>query len=152
MGSTRESIHLDTHVDVESELKEKDELKNIQRRNLFLKIYISLILLVNLMIFASSQLGSINDIFLISGMSNIAISGASISYYYTSQGIKQGFTNFRAPGGMLANMGVIENESSWKKSLDQSRFTVFNPSITIYLFTIPMFFGAILIVLGFFIV
>ncbi len=152
MDSVKESIHVDTHVDVESALKEKEELKNLRKRNLFLKLYISFILLINFATFTSSQNGSIEDIFLVAGMLNIAISGISIYYYYIGMGIKQGFAEFSAPGGMLGNMGAIENTASWSKPTDQPRFAVYNPSVTIYLFTIPMFIGVILVIFGFFIV
>lgn len=152
MTSVKESIQADTNLDVESALKEKDELKYLRKRNLFLKLYISFILLINFATFVSSQFDSIGDIFLLAGMLNIAISGMSIYYYYIGMGIKQGFAEFSAPGGMLQNMGAIENKTSWNTPADQPRFTVYNPSVTIYLFTIPMFIGMILIIFGFFFV
>ena len=152
MDSGRESIHADTYVDVEGNIKAKDEIRYTKRKTLVLKIYFTSIIVINLLIFTINSKISTSELFLIAGIVNVLISLIGIYSHYIGQGIKQDFTNFKAPGGMLANMAVVENQISQNREIDKPMFTVFNPSATIYLSIIPLIIGVIFIILGFFVV
>ncbi len=153
MPNQRESIQSDTPLDLESILNERDMYENIEKRRRFIKLYISLILLSNLIVLVLYQEISISDTFLLSGITNFTIPGFSIVYYYSGQGTNQDFIRASSGvlnGGLVTNMALVENEVGRRKTEDQSNLKIINISATIYLFTIPMILGVFLIIFGFF--